>query len=75
LFLDLYATGVRGSSNVSVLLGGETFTPLYAGPQPQFPGLDQVTFELPPAFAGRGPVEAIVVSGGERSNSVELNFN
>lgn len=74
LFLDLYATGVRGSSNVEVTLGGETILPLYAGPQPQFIGLDQVTFELPPAFAGRGRVEASISAGGVRSNIVELNF-
>jgi len=74
LFLDFYATGVRGSTNVQVLLGGETITPLYAGAQPQFIGLDQVTIELPRSFAGRGKVEATVVSGGVRSNPVELNF-
>ena len=74
LFLDFYATGVRGSNNVQVLLGGETITPLYAGAQPQFIGLDQVTIELPRSFAGRGKVEAVVVAGGVRSNSVELNF-
>jgi uncharacterized protein (TIGR03437 family) len=74
LFLDLYATGVRGSTNVQVLLGGETIAPLYAGAQPQFVGLDQVTFELPPNFAGRGRVEVVIVAGGVRSNVVELNF-
>lgn len=74
LFLDLYATGVRGSTSVQVLLGSETLTPLYAGAQPQFIGLDQVTFELPRALAGAGKVEVTVVSGGVRGNTVELNF-
>lgn len=74
LFLDFYATGVRGSNTVQVLLGGETITPLYAGAQPQFVGLDQVTIELPKSFAGRGRVEATIVSGGVRSNTVELAF-
>lgn len=75
LFLDLYATGVRGAgANVQILLGGESFQPLYAGPQPQFAGLDQVTFELPLSFQGRGRVEAIVIANGQRSNPVELNF-
>lgn len=74
LFLDLYATGVRGSENAQVLIGGETITPLYAGAQPQFVGLDQVTVELPRSFAGRGRVEVTIVSGGVRSNTVELNF-
>ncbi len=74
LFLDLYATGVRGSSSVQVLLGAETITPLYAGAQPQFIGLDQVTFELPRALAGAGKVEVTVVAGGVRGNTVELHF-
>ncbi len=74
LFLDFYATGVRGSTAVQVLLGGETIAPLYAGAQPQFIGLDQVTIELPRSFAGKGKVEAVIVAGGVRSNTVELNF-
>jgi len=57
-----------------VLLGSETLTPLYAGAQPQFIGLDQVTFELPRTLAGAGKVEVTVVAGGVRGNTVELNF-
>ena len=34
LFLDFSATGMRGSTNVQVLRGGETITPIYAGPHP-----------------------------------------
>ncbi len=74
LFLDFYATGVRGSANVQVTMGGETIAPLYAGAQPQFIGLDQVTIELPGNFAGRGKVDVAILSGGVRSNTVELNF-
>lgn len=74
LFLDLYATGVRGSSNVQVLLGPDTITPLFAGAQSQFVGLDQVTIELPRSLAGVGKMEVAIVSGGLRSNVVELNF-
>ncbi len=75
LFLDFYATGLRNAgNNVQVLLGGETIQPLYAGAQPQFAGLDQVTIELPATFQNRGRVEAIIVANGQRSNPVELNF-
>ena len=74
LFLDFYATGVRGSANVQVTMGGETIAPLYAGAQPQFIGLDQLMIELPRSFAGRGKVEVTILSGGVRSNTVELNF-
>jgi len=74
LFLDLYATGVRGSTNVQVLLGNETVAPLFAGAQSQFVGLDQVTIELPRTLANRGKVDVVIVAGGVRSNAVELNF-
>lgn len=74
LFLDLYATGVRGGSPIEVLAGAERITPLYAGPQPQFAGLDQVTFELPREWATRDRIELTILSGAERSNTVELRF-
>ncbi len=74
LFLDLYATGVRGASDVRVRIGGETLTPLYSGAQPQYAGLDQVTFELPKGFAGRGESDVTILSGSISSNSVKLLF-
>lgn len=74
LFLDLYATGVRGASDVRVQIGEEMLTPLYAGAQPQFVGLDQVTIELPKSFVGRGEVDVAIVVGSVRSNSVKLLF-
>ena len=72
--IDFYATGVRGSTDVQILMGGEPIAPLYAGAQPQLIGLDQVTIELPGSFAGRGKVEVVIVSGGVRSNTEELKF-
>jgi uncharacterized protein (TIGR03437 family) len=74
LFLDLYMTGVRGSTSVTVTLDGQTITPLFAGAQPQFLGLDQVTFELPATLRGRGRRALFVTAGGVQSNTVELNF-
>jgi uncharacterized protein (TIGR03437 family) len=29
-------------------VGGQALTPLYAGRSPQFPGEDQINFQLPP---------------------------
>ncbi|MDQ6758661.1 MAG: hypothetical protein M3Z32_02200 [Acidobacteriota bacterium] len=76
LLLNLYATGLRlaPNSQVQVLIGPETITPLFAGDQGQFPGLDQVTLELPGSFAGCGSVQVAVVANGVRSNPVELLF-
>ncbi len=76
LFLNLYATGIHFAdpSQVQVLIGGETIKPLFAGDQGQFPGVDQVTLELPGSFAGRGQVDVVVVANGVRSNPVDLLF-
>jgi uncharacterized protein (TIGR03437 family) len=34
-------------SGVQIVVGGQTIAPLYAGRAPQFPGLDQINFQLP----------------------------
>ena len=61
-FLVLYGTGLGPVStsdsdapgqvvpveiSVQVLAGNKAITPIYAGRQPQFPGLDQIVFQLP----------------------------
>lgn len=76
LFLDFYGTGLRYAlaENVRVEVDGEMVTPTYAGAQPEFAGLDQVTIELPRRLAGRGRVEATVIADGVRANTVELLF-
>jgi uncharacterized protein (TIGR03437 family) len=46
--LDNDAPGpVSPQVDVKVLVGGLTLTPLYAGRSPQYPGLDQINFQLP----------------------------
>ena len=42
----------------------------YAGPQSQYPGLDQYNLEVPPSLAGRGEVSVTVSVGGMRTNPV-----
>jgi uncharacterized protein (TIGR03437 family) len=76
LYLDLYGTGWRYAlgESVRVEMGGESLTPLFAGAQPEFAGLDQITLELPARLAGRGRVEVVVTADGVRSNAVELFF-
>ena len=63
VYLTLFGTGIRGRSQLSeasVKLGGLSVPPLYAGPQGDFAGLDQVNVELPRALKGRGEVPVIV---------------
>jgi uncharacterized protein (TIGR03437 family) len=68
VFLTLFGTGFRNRANldgVTVYLNG-VFTPaLYAGPQNQYPGLDQLNFEIPQSFSGTNGVVTIqlIVNG------------
>lgn len=75
--LTLYATGIRGAADitsVSVTIGGEEARVLYAGPQFQFAGLDQVNVEVPPEMAGHGEAEVVVTVAGKPSNGVSVFF-
>jgi uncharacterized protein (TIGR03437 family) len=46
----------------------------YAGPQSQYPGLDQVNVELPPSLAGAGQVNVTVTIDGVAANTVAIVF-
>jgi endoglucanase len=73
LFLALYGTGVRGAS-ASVNIAGVELPVQYAGPQAQYPGLDQVNVELPPSLAGAGQVNVTVTIDGVAANTVAIVF-
>jgi uncharacterized protein (TIGR03437 family) len=73
--LALYGTGIRGRSSleaVTCTIGGVTVPVLYAGPQPEFPGLDQVNVALPRSLAGKGLVTVTVVADGRTANPVQI---
>ncbi len=85
VFLVLFLTGVRRApdtngdgnfnENVRVLIGGESMTPFYAGPQPEFIGLDQINYELPRSLQGRGLVNiSVSVPGAASSNLAEIEI-
>ncbi len=74
VYVSLYATGVRGASTVTCMVGGVTVPVIYAGPQTAYPGLDQVNIAIPPALAGSGTVDVVVTAGGTASNPVRLTF-
>lgn len=59
---------------VQVLVGGQAITPLYSGRTPQFPGEDQINFQLPSAgLVSEGcSVSVAVVVNGVTSNSATL---
>jgi uncharacterized protein (TIGR03437 family) len=77
LVLTLYGTGIRGRSalsQVTVTIGGIPLTPVYAGAQPTYPGLDQVNVNLPRSLAGRGRVDVSITVDGKTSNVTGLVF-
>jgi uncharacterized protein (TIGR03437 family) len=75
--LVLFGTGIRfrdPGSPVTAAVGGEPADVTYAGPQPQFVGVDQVNVVLPRTLAGRGEVDAVVVVDGQASNTVQVSI-
>ena len=75
--LCLYGTGIRGLSSpagVTVSIGGLASQVLYAGPQYQYVGLDQVNVIVPTALAGRGEVDLNLTVDGKAANTVRVNI-
>lgn len=85
VFLVLFLSGLRratdtnGDGNLNetirLLIGGTEMTPLYAGAQPEFVGLDQINAEIPRDLIGRGIVSiAATAPNFESSNLVEMEI-
>ena len=75
VFLILFGTGLRNRSSldaVSVKIGGVTVDALYAGPQGEYVGLDQLNVSLPRSLAGRGEVVVSVTVNGMAANNLKL---
>jgi uncharacterized protein (TIGR03437 family) len=76
LFLLLLGTGIRRRSAlaaVSMQVGRVAVETLYAGPQGQFAGLDQVNVRLPRSLAGSGEIDVRMSVDGTRANVVRVN--
>ena len=72
LYLVLFGTGIRRSQAVRVLTGGVDAQVSYSGPQPFYPGLDQVNVLLPRALAERGDVDVRLNTDGKEANTVRI---
>ncbi len=76
VFLVLYGTGIRGVqslSDVAVQLANTPLPALYAGPQTQFEGLDQVNVEIPRRLIGVGATSLQVLVNGQKTNALTVN--
>ncbi len=77
IFLVLFGTGIRFRSSLSASsynIGGITGTPLYAGMQGDFVGLDQVNLPLTQNLVGRGAVNVFLIIDGKTSNTLTVSI-
>ncbi len=74
VFLLLFGTGLRfhSSTAVTASIGATSVNAAYAGPAPQFAGLDQLNVLLPSQLAGSGTVPVTVTVDGLLSNTVQI---
>ncbi|MDQ3009335.1 MAG: SBBP repeat-containing protein, partial [Acidobacteriota bacterium] len=75
VYLLLFGTGFRGNgglSNVIVKIGGMTGNVIYAGPQPDFVGLDQANVLIPRSLIGSGEVDVTMMIGTKTSNAIKI---
>jgi uncharacterized protein (TIGR03437 family) len=76
VYLSFYGTGIRNGSslsNVSMTVNGTSVPVLYAGPAPNFVGLDQVNAGLPLSLRGSGESNVVLTVDGQVSNTVTIN--
>ncbi len=76
VFLILFGTGWRFRSAlpaVSLQLGGSNHEVLYAGPQGDFAGLDQVNARLSRSLIGRGEIAVRLTADGQPANILGIN--
>ena len=75
--LVLYVTGVSNTQAVTVKIGDVTLLPSYVGPQPDFPGLDQINVGLSSDLANKADLEITVsatTTGTVDSNKSNISF-
>lgn len=77
VFLLLFGTAIRNRSllsAVSASIGGTDAQVLYAGPQPDFVGLDQINLRIPRSLIGRGEVSIALFVDGKAANNVNVKI-
>jgi uncharacterized protein (TIGR03437 family) len=72
--LVLYGTGWRNGAGITVAFGDLVLTPSYAGPQPNYPGLDQINVSIPKELADKANTEFTVNFGTLLSNKLTTSF-
>jgi uncharacterized protein (TIGR03437 family) len=75
VYLSLFGTGLRGAppGQVSVGIQGINAPVIYAGPQSQFSGLDQVNVQLPRELTGTGDASVVLTAAGTAALTVHIS--
>jgi uncharacterized protein (TIGR03437 family) len=77
MFLTAFGTGIRFRSSLSTVtasIGGVNAEVLYAGPQGELVGLDQINLRIPRSLVGRGDVDVALTVDGKLANTVRVNI-
>jgi uncharacterized protein (TIGR03437 family) len=77
IYLVLYGTGLRfraSINGVTAKIGSQAASVAYAGPQPQFAGLDQVNILIPRALKGAGDVDVTLTFDGKAANTLKVKI-
>ena len=75
LVLALYGTGIRGRGSldrVTCTIGGSVAPVLYAGPQTQYPGLDQVNVLVPRNLGSQPAANVLLTVDSAAANPVRV---
>lgn len=76
-FLELYGTGIRnngGTGSLGAAVGPANTPVVYAGPQSQYEGMDQVNLKIPTSLQGAGSVPVTLLIDGLPANTVTVTF-
>jgi uncharacterized protein (TIGR03437 family) len=74
VMLRFYASGVRDASSVRVQIAGQNAPVLYFGAAGYFPGLDEVTVEVPRILAGIGDADVELTVDGQTADPVRIHI-
>lgn len=74
VFVFLYGTGFRAAKSVEVTGNGHTLPVLFAGPEGDSPGLDQVNVAIPESLITGEPIQFVLRTDGTISNPVTVSI-
>jgi uncharacterized protein (TIGR03437 family) len=76
VYLILFGSGFDAAtlSSTQVTIAQQRPALTFAGPQPTFPGLDQVNVPLPDSLVGTGKALVMLTVAGQLANTVYVNI-